>query len=65
MTKNKNERELMREARRAFAKAYAEDMDNWSALRQEQENRFGSETRAETESEAVNTQKSEQARQHS
>ena len=37
MTDNKNREELMREAQRAFLEGYAEDMDKWSALREEQE----------------------------
>ena len=37
MVKNKNRVELVREAQMAFMKGYAEDMDKWSSMREEQE----------------------------
>ena len=41
MIENKNREELIREAQRAFQEGYAEDMDNWSALSEEQESWCG------------------------
>jgi hypothetical protein len=37
MINNKYGWDLLRKVLRAFAEGYAEDMDNWSALREEQE----------------------------
>ena len=43
MIENKKRQELIREAERAFWESYAEDMDTWSALREEQEKWCGPE----------------------
>ena len=37
MINNKYGWELLHQQERAFAEAYAEDMDNWSALREEED----------------------------
>jgi hypothetical protein len=37
MIENKDREEVIWEAQRAFLEGYAEDMDDWSALREEQE----------------------------
>jgi hypothetical protein len=44
MTENKNREEFVREVQRAFMEGYAVDMDNWSALRDEQESWCGRES---------------------
>ena len=41
MIENKNREEVIREAERAFLEGYAVDMDNWNALRDEQESWCG------------------------